>query len=91
MANLNFIFLQMNNPQHMTDGWGSGYGMGVMVFFWLLVLGLIGVLIWFLIRKGSESSIKSDNETSFEILKKRFARGEIDEEEYRRKKKEISD
>ncbi len=65
--------------------------MGLMVFFWLLVLSLIVTLIWFLIRKGKESSSENSGESSLEILKKRYARGEIDEEEYRRMKKEIID
>jgi len=91
MVNLNSIFLQMNNPQHMMDGWGGGFGMGLMIFFWLLFLGLIGTLIWFLIRKGSESTFKPDNESPLEILKRRYARGEIDDEEFRRMKKEISE
>lgn len=88
---LHSIFLQMNGPQHIMDGWGGGFGMGLMVFFWLLVLGLIVTLIWFLIRKGSESRTDSSGESSLEILKKRYARGEIDEEQYRRMKKEITD
>lgn len=90
MTSLNTIFLQMNGPQHMMDGWGGGFGMGLMVLFWLLVLGLIGTLIWFLIQKGSQSPSNSSSESSLEILKKRYARGEIDEEQYRRMKKEIN-
>lgn len=91
MTNLPLVLLQMNPPQHMMDGWGSGFGMIVMVLIWLLFLVLIVTLIWFLIRKGGKSSSKSDNESSLEILKKRYARGEIDEEEFRRMKKEISE
>lgn len=91
MISLNTIFLQMNAPQDMMDGWGGGFGFGLMVFFWLLVLGLIGTLIWFLIRKGSNSSSYPSNESSLEILKKRYARGEIDDEQYRQMKKEITD
>jgi len=91
MTSLNSIFLQMNNPQHMMDGWGNGFGMGLMIFFWLLILVFIVTLIWFLIRKGSESPTESTGESSLEILKKRYARGEIDEEQYRRMKKEITD
>lgn len=91
MTILNSIFLQMNNSQHMTDGWGGGYGMGVMILFWVLILALIGTLIWFLVRKGSGSSAKPDNESSLEILKKRFARGEISEDEFHKMKKEISE
>lgn len=90
MMSLNTIFLQMNGPQHMMDGWGGGFGMGLMIFFWLLVLGLIGTLIWFLIRKGSQSPSNLSHESSLEILKKRYARGEIDEEQYHRMKKEIN-
>lgn len=90
MTSLNTIFLQMNGPQHMMDGW-SGFGMGLMMVFWLMVLGLIVTLIWFLIRKGSESTSDSSGESSLEILKKRYARGEIEEEQYRRMKNEITD
>lgn len=91
MTSLNSIFLQMNTPQHMMDGWGGGFGMGLMIFFWLLVLVLIVTLIWFLILKSSESPKDSTGESSLEILKKRYARGEIDDEQYRRMKKEITD
>lgn len=90
MISLNSTFLQMNAPQHMMDGWG-GFGMGLMIIFWLLVLGLVGTLIWFLIRKGNQSSSNSSDKSSLEILKKRYARGEIEEDQYRRMKKEITD
>lgn len=85
------MILQMNNSQHMMDGWGSGFGMVMMILFWLLVLALVGSLIWFLIWKGSNLSGKYENESSLEILRKRYARGEINEEEFRKMKKEISE
>ncbi|WP_372637028.1 SHOCT domain-containing protein [Fodinibius sp.] len=91
MISLNAIILQMNGPQHTMDGWGGGFGVGLMIFFWLLVLAVIVTLIWYLIRKGSESPSGSSGESSLEILKKRYARGEIDEEQYRRMKNEITD
>ena len=91
MAALNLILLQMNGPQHMMDGWGGGTGMIFMVIFWLVVLGLLVTLIWFLIRKGSSTMRNSAGETPLEILQKRYARGDIDEEEYRRMKEEIKD
>ncbi len=91
MITLNVLLQQMNNPQHMTDGWGGNYGMGFMIFFWIVILGIIGLLIWFLIRKSSGSTHKSDDETALQILEKRYARGEIDEEEFRRKKKELNE
>jgi len=84
------ILQQMNNPQHMMDGWGNGYGMFFMGLFWLVVLALIITLIWFLIRKGSSPAQQASDEKPQEILDKRYARGEIDEKQYRSMKKEIN-
>lgn len=81
----------MNTPQHMMDGWGGGLGLGMMILFWLLVLVLMVTLIWFLIRKGKDSALKPENETALETLKKRYARGDISEEEFRKIRKEISE
>jgi hypothetical protein len=56
---------------------------------WLIVLVLVGVVIYFLVQvsksKGSGGSII---ETPSDILKKRYAKGEIDKEEFNRKKKD---
>jgi putative membrane protein len=64
---------------------GYGYGGG---FMWLIVLVLVGVVIYFWFQvsksKGSDGSII---ETPLDILKKRYAKGEIDKEEFDRKKK----
>jgi len=56
-------------------GWGFGMGFG-----WLIPLLFLGMLIYFLnTNKKNEISAK-------DILDKRYASGEIDEEEYKRKK-----
>jgi len=88
MVTFNFLMQQMNNPQHMMDGWG-GFGMTFMIIFWVLIVALIITLIWFLVQKGSSNN-KPSNESALDILKKRYSRGEIDEEEYQRIKKQIS-
>ncbi len=86
---LNLIIFQMNSSQHMMEGGGGGFGMLFMGLIWLLILALIVTLIWFLIRKGGRSSAETNSESSLEILNKRYARGEIDQEEYQHKKQEI--
>ena len=74
----------MGNGGHMM---GYGYSGG---FMWLIVLVLVGVVIyfWFQISKskGSDGSII---ETPLDILKKLYAKGEIDKEEFDRKKKDL--
>ncbi len=68
--------------------WGGGFGMAgglMMLVFW----GAIIALIVFAVRgfsSGSGSGSKSD---ATEILRERFAKGEIDEEEYERRKAQL--
>lgn len=72
---------------HMMDGWGHmtwGYG---GVFMWLILLVLIGVAVYFVIR--SDKGRGWGGETPLEILKKRYARGEITQDEYDRMKKDL--
>ena len=72
-------------------GWGGGMWMGSI--FWLLFLG---VIVWAVIsftnnqkRNSTDGPPISGEETSLEILKRRYARGEISKEEFEQIKKEI--
>ena len=57
---------------------------------WLIVLVLVGVGIYFLLQVAkSKGSDGATIETPLDILKKRYARGEIDKEEFDRKKKDL--
>jgi putative membrane protein len=55
--------------------------MGLGMVFWLLVVLL---LVWIVARAGGSGSWRSD-ETPEQILKHRYARGEIEREEYERR------
>ena len=65
----------------MGFGHGMGWGMG---FGWIVPLLILGGIFWFLAGRSGER--KTGNRDAEEILKERFAKGEIDEEEYRRRK-----
>jgi len=62
--------------------WGVGMllGMGVFVLFWVVVLGGLTLLIRWLWVQGRPST-RAD-ESALEILKRRYARGEITREEF---------
>ena len=66
--------------------WGWGIGMMAMMFlFWALVIvGLIVGIRWLL---GQGKATRSDS--ALEILRQRYARGEINKEEFESKKKDL--
>ncbi|MDA8423158.1 MAG: SHOCT domain-containing protein [Nitrospiraceae bacterium] len=66
---------------------GGPFGMIVGILFWAAVLYGIFILISRLARGTGISGGK--DETPTEILKKRYARGEIDAEEFARRKKDL--
>ena len=67
--------------------WWGGLGMMAMMFlFWVIfIVGLIVAIRW-LIGKGREQSTDS----ALEILRQRYARGEINKDEYEARKKDLT-
>ncbi len=66
---------------------GHGFFGGFMWLFWIL---LIVVIVWAVRGLGGGPSGPQrgrPDRTPLEILEERFARGEIDEEEFRRRKR----
>jgi len=69
-------------------GFGMGYGMGFGWIIWIVVI----VLIIFLLVKlfGSQNnSTGGEGNRALEILKERYAKGEIDKQEFEEKKKDL--
>jgi putative membrane protein len=75
-------------------GWGShpmmwsawGFGMMIMmVLFWVLIIVAVVLGIRWLLKQGKESRADS----AVEILRQRYARGEINKEEFDVKKKDL--
>jgi putative membrane protein len=68
-----------------------GYGGYGGMFMWLIWIVIAAVIIYFVfnLSKRSGSSIDSAKESPIEILKRRYAKGEITKEEFDRIKREI--
>ena len=78
----------------MMGNWGYGYGLGSfgMIFGWVLMIAFWVFVIWgvvafvqWLANQGSE---KKDG-AALDILKERYAKGEIAKEEFEVKKKDL--
>ena len=86
------------------QGYGYGYGMmgpwmmggfGGMWFMPILMIVFWGLVIWGIVAlvRGAGSSghtgSSSQTDSALEILKKRYARGEINKQEYEERKKDL--
>jgi len=64
---------------YFTFGWMYGYGFIVLIF-WIL---LIAAVIWVILK------LVNKNDSSIEILKRRYAKGEINKKEFDKLKKDL--
>lgn len=71
--------------------YGSGHDVWGFVFMSIImVLVVIGVIV--LIRNASKDAVGSHHkETALDLLKKRYAKGDIDKKEFEEKRKDLSE
>ncbi|HBG92183.1 MAG: electron transporter RnfE [Nitrospirae bacterium GWF2_44_13] len=67
-------------------GWGIGFGWLFMIIF--LILIILGIVYLVKLIVGREK--RTTGETALDILKKRYAKGEISKEEFEEKKKDLT-
>ena len=79
--------MQFGMPYGMNNGYDMGYGIGIfgLIFLILVIIGLVLLIRYLWESKGA----KREQESAFDILKKRYARGDISKEEFEDKKKDL--
>lgn len=76
---MNFLANPLNNC-------GFGFGPIYMLLFWgVLIIGLVALIRWLV---NSEQN-KNQEKSALDILKERYAKGEIDRKEFEDKKKDL--
>ncbi len=70
-------------------GWHGGWGMMLFgpLFMLLLVVGVVALVIWALRQHGGVAPSAPPGRNAVDILKERFARGEIDKEEFEERRR----
>jgi putative membrane protein len=71
-------------------GWfGMGFGWLFMIFFWgLVLLGIAALVRWLVMGRSGDSG--AERKTAVEILRERYARGEVGRDEYEQKLRDPS-
>lgn len=76
----------------MMDGWGMGWFSAIfMLVIWVLVVvGLIFLIKWLVQNtRGVPAGKTTPTSKALHILEERYARGEIDKQEFQDKKKDL--
>jgi putative membrane protein len=78
-------------PGMMGWGYGTGwFGSILMVAFWVAVIvGIIFLIRWLVLSTRGGVSASRSEDSALEILKRRYARGEINKEEFEEKRKDL--
>ena len=80
-----------HGPGMMGWGYGMGWiGMIIMAVFWIAVIvGIVFLIRWLVLSTRAEGHKAPSENSALEILRKRYARGEINKEEFEEKKKDL--
>ncbi len=75
--------------------WGYGYGLGSfgMIFGWVLMIAFWVFVIWGVVafvQRMSNQGVEKNRNAALDILKERYAKGEITQEEFEAKKRDIN-
>ena len=75
----------------MMGGYGYGYGLIHIIVWVVILIVIIAVVVW-LVRSMASPGVHHlppRRSTGLDVLEERYARGEIDRDEYLQKKKDI--
>ncbi len=74
-------------------GWGYGmgwFGIIIMAAFWIAVIvGIVFLIRWLVVSTRTGGRGGRPEDSALEILKRRYARGEINKEEFEEKRKDL--
>ena len=74
---------------YMWGAWGIGMMLFMLIFWVLIIAGAVALIRWLWSGPSGSISASSGGETAEDILKNRYAKGEIDKQEFEEKLQDI--
>lgn len=62
-----------------------------LILLLVVVAGVIALAVWAVRRSGTSSQPAGKNDAAYEALKRRYAQGEIDSDEFERMKRQLDE
>lgn len=67
-------------------GWGLGGGLFMLVWWTVIIAGIVVLVRW---AAGQTKEVQKHEKSPLDILKERYAKGEIKKEEFEEKKRDL--
>ena len=74
----------------MAYGGGWGMGIGMLLFWGILLVAIVSLVVGAFNRNSHSPAPGGREDDALEILKKRYARGEIDKTEFETKRRDLN-
>jgi putative membrane protein len=76
----------------MMDGWNmNGWGWAWMSLWMVVGAAIVALLVLLLVRGSAPANRRSEQDEAVAILRRRFASGEIDQEEYQHRRAKLEE
>jgi putative membrane protein len=81
----------------MMGGWGFGHGVFGLIIWLVILVAIVAAIVWLIravapagIQHSSSEHSSARRSSGLDVLEERYARGEINQEEFLQKKRDIA-